>query len=154
MRIGAIDPGTRESALVVWDGAVVREQCILPNAELLALCRTGIWCDLLVVEQVESYGMAVGREVFETVWWAGRFVEAAENRGGKSRMVPRRVVKLHLCQSMRAKDGNIRQALIDRFGPPGSKNHQGPLYGISSHKWAALALAVTVLDETRSQVAA
>lgn len=149
MIIAAIDPGTRESALVVWDGTAVREAHILPNSELVVRLRTADgpflrFANQLVVEQVESYGMAVGRDVFETVWWAGRFCEAWR---GRFEMVPRRTVKLHLCHSMKAKDANIRQALLDRFGPQGTKKAPGLLYGITSHKWAALALAVTVHDQ-------
>lgn len=150
MIVTAIDPGTRESGYVAWDGRCVLDSGILANEALLRHCRLASQ-GLLVVEQVESYGMAVGREVFETVWWAGRFVEAHTNRGGDARMMPRRAVKMHLCQSMRAKDPNIRQALIDRFGVPGTKKAPGLLYGISSHKWAALALAVTTLDTWATQ---
>ena len=66
-------------------------------------------------------------------------------------MIYRKDVKLHLCGSPRAKDSNIRQALIDRFGPGkekaiGLKKTPGPLYGVKSHVWAALAVAVTHLD--------
>jgi hypothetical protein len=43
---------------------------------------------------------------------------------------------------MRAKDANIRQALIDKIGPQGTKAQPGPTYGIKSHSWAALAVAV------------
>jgi hypothetical protein len=42
---------------------------------------------------------------------------------------------------MRAKDANIRQALIDKLGAVGTKKAPGPLYGISGHLWAALAVA-------------
>lgn len=63
----------------------------------------------------------------------------------------RRDIKLHLCNSVRAKDANIRQALIDRYGGKekaiGKKKSPGPLYGIKSHMWAALALAVTYHDQ-------
>ena len=62
--------------------------------------------------------MAVGAEVFETVHWSGRFTEALWPTPVVQ--LPRRAVKLHLCGSARAKDPNIRQALLDRFGarPP------------------------------------
>lgn len=60
--------------------------------------------------------------------------------------LPRRAVKLALCGDSRAKDANIRQALIDRFGGSaaiGRKAAPGPLYGISRDVWSALAIAVT-----------
>ena len=61
-------------------------------------------------------------------------------------MLPRRAVKLALCGDSRARDANIRQALIDRFGGSaavGRKAAPGPLYGISRDVWSALAIAVT-----------
>jgi hypothetical protein len=93
--------------------------------------------------------MAVGCfEVFETVYWSGRFAEAY----GAARVdrVPRLKVKLHLCHDSRAKDGNIRQAILDRFGGKdqaiGRKAAPGPLYGIAGDVWAALALAIAWWD--------
>ena len=64
-------------------------------------------------------------------------------------------VKLHLCKDSRAKDANIRQALLDRFPATGggktpqigTKAQPGPLYGIKSHLWAALGVAVTFADK-------
>jgi hypothetical protein len=43
---------------------------------------------------------------------------------------------------MRAKDPNVRQALLDKIGPVGTKKNPGPLYGVSGHGWSALAVAV------------
>ena len=97
-----------------------------------------------VIEQVTSYGMPVGAEVFETVFWSGRFAE----RFGADQVqrIPRLKVKLHICLDSHAKDANVRQALIDRFGKPGTKASPGVLYGISGDLWAAVALAVTWWD--------
>jgi hypothetical protein len=53
---------------------------------------------------------------------------------------------MHLCNSMRAKDANVRQALIDRFGPVGTKKQPGKLYGVATHYWAALGVAVYSAD--------
>lgn len=134
-----IDPGPRESAVVVWDGSRVVESADYGNAELrrdVLRCRNEIAC-----EWIESFGMAVGREVFETVFAIGTF-----SAGVRMRLIPRRDVKLHLCGSPRAKDANIRQALIDRFGPVGTKKTPGPLFGIAGHRWSALAVAVTAHD--------
>jgi len=54
-----------------------------------------------------------------------------------------------LCGSVRAKDSNIRQALIDRVGPQGKKHSPGPTYGLAKHDWAALAIAIYVSDHLK-----
>jgi hypothetical protein len=65
-------------------------------------------------------------------------------------LMVRRDVKMHICGQMKAKDSNIRAALIDRFGGKeraiGRKASPGPLFGITADRWAALALAITWLD--------
>ena len=91
---------------------------------------------------IASYGMAVGREVFETCVWIGRFKQAFR-APEMVRLVYRKDVKMHICGTPRAKDANIRQALIDILGPQGSKKAPGPTYGVASHAWAALGVAVT-----------
>lgn len=130
--------------MVLWDGRLLAKE-IQNNSDMLLTAKE--WCGppwpTMVIEQMACYGMAVGKEVFDTVFWSGRFAQAY---GGCHLLKPRGEVKMHLCHSMRAKDANIRQALIDRFGPVGTKNNPGVLYGIKSHLWSALALAVTVHD--------
>lgn len=151
----AIDPGTTESAFVVWDGQKIYQRGILPNAQVLALLRADRTFDDgdLCIEMIASYGMAVGKEVFQTVLWIGRFSEAwAQSAQREARLIYRQEVKLHHCHSARAKDGNIRQALIDKYGAPGTKKAPGLTYGISSHLWSAFAIA-TYISETRSQEA-
>lgn len=102
---------------------------------------------VLALEFIASYGMPVGAEVFQTCLWAGRFIQAFP---GQHHIVYRKDVKLNLCGSMRAKDGNVRQAIIDRFGGKekaiGKKKTPGPLYGVSGDMWAALAVGLTYLD--------
>jgi hypothetical protein len=140
----AIDPGTSQSAWLRYDGSRPRGFGITANDVLVRALRTGGLPDVVVIEKIESYGMAVGAEVFDTVLWAGRFAEAAHR--ARVVMLPRRTVKLALCADSRAKDANIRQALIDRFGGSaaiGRKATPGPLYGITRDVWSALAIAVT-----------
>jgi len=151
-----LDPGNVRSALVVLDerGTVFSKRILDNEAmrlELLERLRpfsrsTG---SVLVIEQVASYGMAVGETVFETVYWSGRFHECWCSRVER---IKRLDVKLHLCHDSRAKDSNVRQALIDRFGPGkdkaiGLKKAPGPLYGFKKDLWAALAVAVTWRDQ-------
>jgi hypothetical protein len=145
----AIDPGTTESAVVIWDHLMekIEEQAILPNKTLLdSLPDMTYRSSWMVIEKVASYGMPVGADVFETVFWSGRFAQAAHGLV-KVERITRQEVKMHLCHSMRAKDTNIRQALIDRYGEVGTKKNPGKLYGISKDKWAALAVAVTYGDK-------
>lgn len=143
----AIDPGNTHTAMV-WldDGKPVRNQ-YCPNDVALELVRTTN-AKHVVSEMVACYGMAVGHEVFETCLMIGRIQEAAP-RG--AHLVYRKDVKMHLCGRANAKDANIRQALLDRFGPGrevavGTKKNPGPLYGISGDMWAALAVGVTWWD--------
>ena len=142
-----IDPGPEQSAFVMFDGGSVLDRGILENAELAL---HPLWKQpLIFCEMIASYGMAVGASVFNTCVWIGRFIEYGRQEGGHDlTRVFRKDVKLHLCQSPRAKDANVRQALIDRLGPQGTKKNQGPTYGVRSHEWAALAVAVYGWDMT------
>ena len=148
MKIIAIDPGTTESALIEWNGKGITLMEIMENNELInMLCEIAEWNSdtHMVIEQVKCYGMVIGQSVLDTVFWSGRFCEAWS---GSWCLMPRMDVKMHLCHDSRAKDKNIRQALIDRFEPD-LKPRQRPktvLKGVGTHLWAALALAVTFYD--------
>lgn len=150
MRVLAIDPGTTQSAYVLCtkSGSVILKGT-LPNAEMLEQIDylANHAADVFVVEMIASYGMPVGAEVFETCVWIGRFMQRwSDSAGTEPRTLFRRDVKLHLCGSPRAKDANIRQALLDRFGGKaaiGTKRDPGPLHGIRKDEWAALAVAIT-----------
>ena len=143
----AIDPGNVESAYVlIGKDLTPLEFGKIPNKELLDVIPSlACGADYLALEMVASYGMAVGETVFETVFWAGRFWQAAEDRLERKK-VYRKEVKMNLCHSMRAKDANIRQALIDRFGEVGVKKNPGFFYGFKADIWAAYAVGVTYHD--------
>lgn len=142
MIILALDPGPEKTGWVIYDGKSVLHAGIMPNAVVLAdLPSRNAKDERLVVEMIASYGMPVGREVFETCVWIGRFIQAWP-RPDEVRFVYRKDVKLELCGSTKAKDANIRQALIDRVGAPGTKKAPGPTYGLSGDMWAALGVAV------------
>lgn len=140
MIIHGIDGGSEQSAIVSWNGSQVVFSKIMPNAALLAMLRKSMKATV-AIETIASYGMSVGKEIFETVEWNGRYREAVERNEGRVIRVYRREVKIHYCGTMKAKDANIRQALIDRLGAVGTMKEKGPLYGIASHLWSALAVA-------------
>ena len=157
----AIDPGTTQSGFVRFDGARVLESGVLPNDDMLrkVQCAVGrLEAQVLAIEMIASYGMAVGREVFETCVWIGRF-QQAWNTPEAVRLVYRRTVKLHVCKSAKANDSEIRRGLLDLFPATGggatpqvgTKAKPGPLYGVSSHAWPALGVAVTVLGIERDE---
>jgi len=155
MQILAIDPGPEKSAWLIYDGESIR-QCGIDHNHWVSRTFSKVysWQEFVpVIEDIECFGMPVGRDVFHTVRWTGRF---AESFGG-AEYIGRREVKLHLCNSARAKDANVRQALIDCFPRTGggktpsvgTKSQPGPLYGVKSHLWSALAIAVTWCDRHR-----
>lgn len=145
MTIIAIDPGNVSSAVIVWDGARIVNKLYASNEDVLYQLKQWKNDVPCVIEKIASYGMAVGETVFETVYWSGRFCEAYGSHNVSR--ITRIAIKNHLCHSSKAKDANIRQALIDRIGIVGKKSTPGPLFGVAGDLWAALAVAVTWHDQ-------
>lgn len=151
----ALDPGNKETAFVEYDPQrkLVLQCGILPNGEVLEMLRPCLQAEHvgqpLAIEAIASYGMPVGAEVFDTCIWIGRFYEAWK---GDVHLIKRMEVKMHLCHTTRAKDGNVRQALLDRWGGKeaaiGKKASPGALYRVKSHCWSALAVAVTFAERS------
>lgn len=163
-RVFSIDPGTTESGfvLVEHDGReIVRvlDKGKAANTELLRRLPYLIADCEIVCEMVASYGMAVGREVFETCVWIGRFLQAAAIRPDEQarHLVYRQEEKLALCHSPRANDANIVQALVDRYAygvqnhGKGTKKQPGFFYGFAKDAWQAFAVAVTWLERDREK---
>lgn len=152
--IFAIDPGTEESGFALLDydlrpvsfGKKMNCDIIETMQKSLAEHDWNLWDVDCVIEMVASYGMPVGREVFETCVWIGRFSEAIETLHGSVNRIYRKDEKMTLCGSPKANDATIRQALIDRFGPVGTKNAPGWFYGVHKDAWAAIAVGVTFHD--------
>lgn len=160
MRILAIDPGNEQSAALVYDLDTQTPTwwTKAPNTEILDVIDDQV-VDVMAIEMVASYGMAVGATVFETCVWAGRFIErwvgscctAPAHTEPDPIRIFRREVKAHLCGNQRARDTNIRQAIIDWYGPGreravGLKASPGPLYGMKADCWSALAVALTAAE--------
>jgi hypothetical protein len=96
----------------------------------------------VAIETFESRGMKLGEESLKTVALTGMLVRGFYWNAELVTLVKRREVKSVMCGNQRATDANIRQALIDLIGEPGVKSRPGPTYGIKSHAWPALAVAV------------
>jgi len=130
----AIDPGTEQSAFVLYDTEqkLIIDKRILDNGLLMGYMGD-VDFDVMPIEMIACYGMPVGKAVFETCVWIGRFIENAKK---PYHFIYRKDEKMFLCNSMKAKDGNVRQALIDLLGKEKTK-------GCAKDIWAALAVAVT-----------
>lgn len=148
--IFAIDPGNTESAYVRIEMPRFRilEFGKVKNEELLAIIEHMPMAAFdFAIEMVASYGMPVGKDVFETCVWIGRFIQAATP--AQHHFVYRKDEKLCLCFDSRAKDSNIRQALIDRYAKfdfksgKGTKKKPDTFYGVAKDVWQAIAVAVT-----------
>ena len=150
-KVLCIDPGTTHSGVVIFDGlniSLIDKEW--ENQNLIDWIKNNPYeSKHLAIEGIASYGMAVGATTFETVEWIGRFREAYGFYN--STRIFRKDVKMFLCNSMRAKDANIRQRVLDIFPANGggkipqigTKSKPGYLYGVTSHSISALAVGLT-----------
>jgi hypothetical protein len=182
VRILSIDPGSKESAMITlvageperwqkWNNCILIDFLRMPPLSI----------DHLVIESMVSYGQVVGDDVFETCRWIGRFEEVWLSRGGSVSFLRRAEVKKHVAESASAKDSGVRESLIRRWGGQevaiggavcracnrkkrampgcmkclgtGDATPKGPLHGIASDVWSALAIAVTYHDLHAAPVA-
>ena len=151
MWILAIDPGTTESAYVLYDG-LPREYGKVKN-EVLNEMIAGFDVEEMAIEHVRGYGKRVGNELFDTCEWTGRFIETfiRDNGGPVHRLARKRVAGA--CAS--ALDGTpegygvsativndsiVRTWMVQQFGEPD---------GLTKDMWQALALAVTFAEGQR-----
>ena len=129
--IFAIDPGNIESGYAVIEMPNFRLVNFgkVENGELLQLLETigkGVSDPpyFFVIEKIQNLGMPVGADVFETCYWIGQFQHALKYQ--LLDFVYRKDEKITLCGTMKAKDANIRQELINRYAKFDFKNGKCP----------------------------
>lgn len=162
----AIDPGNEESAFCFIEKATYRpvyfekinnydaKSKILDWIQINASKESGeiFRVSEAAIEMVASYGMAVGKTVFDTCVWVGIFTEMLNQIGIPVSYIYRKDEKMNICGQMKAKDANIRAALIDRFAQfdlkngKGSKSNPDWFFGFKADIWAAYAVGITALD--------
>lgn len=154
-----IDPANEYSAFVVVENdlSAVVDKGKIPNKELQD--KISNWkaenypIDYVAIEGIQSFGMPVGQTTFETCYFIGRLLEQFEGFDIEPTLIYRSEEKMLLCNSMRAKDSNIRQALVDRFAKDtpnkgkGTKKDPGYFYGFKSDIYAALAVACVFYEK-------
>jgi hypothetical protein len=149
VRVFAIDPGYLKSAAVLYDGAHILSHDKTDNDKLLGAIPL-VEADVLVIEEMQLFrsNFGVGKEIFDSAFWSGRFAQAWTPR--RFDRLLRAKVRGHLGVN-KGGDSAVRAALIDRFGPYkdqaiGKRSTPGPLFGVTADRWSALALAVTWHD--------
>lgn len=163
MRILAIDPGTRTSGWVLYDatpirglpfvsapGRVLRSSKATGNDATVDLIRE-LRPDIVACERV-SAGQFSGADYLRTSEVVGAVRQEARREGIRCVLLYRRNVLQRLGVPFGAgADSRVRAQMIERHGEEravacGTKRAPGPLYGVASHAWQALGLAVAVFE--------
>ncbi len=156
MRVLAIDPGPKTSGVVLYDSGGRRVVWTSGASDLLgvrALIRGGVCVltpDVIVCERVQSYGIA-GGSLLRTAEVYGRIAEIAfVGDFAFCGMYRREVLQALDVTGKGSRDARVRARCIEMHGGTraeacGRKAAPGPLYGVSSHAWQALGLALAWL---------
>jgi hypothetical protein len=153
VKILALDPGDTQTgyALIEMPEFKLTEFGKVENRKLLDdISRLAVSADSFAIEMIASYGMPVGKSVFDTCVWIGRFWQRiSEERTTPVDFIYRKDEKISICGSMKAKDANIRQELINRYARhdfktgKGTKANPDTFYGVAADAWQAIAVGVT-----------
>ena len=152
-----VDPGPTESAFALvsedqrGDPRVIRAGKV-GNDSLIEQLRQYSPAHV-AIESIQSYGMAVGRSVFDCCYFIGEVIRACKDAGIPFTLYPRPEYTRRICGVGKVNDAVLRQALLIRFG--GDKRGE-PLYALkgNSDKRSAFAVAVYHLDVSHSLPAA
>lgn len=155
-RIIAIDPGPQTCGLVLYDASrrvVLEAHKAIPTDDALrrvSEAATKGHADVVACERMQSYGIA-GGSLLRTAEVYGRFCERAYFGGLRFVGLYRRDVlrELDLLGARGNRDSAVRSRMIEMHGGTqqvavGRKSDPGPLYGVSSHAWQALGVAVAL----------
>ena len=150
--IFAVDPGTTDSAFTIWNPNIPKIENFgkVDNKILLDIIKdfevdNSLSNVVFAIEELKSYGMALGDSSLKTVFWSGRFYQKIKEYSGSDvYLVPRKTIVCDLCGVAKAKDGNVVSRLKDLFGGKGTKKAPGFFYGVSKDVWQSTALALYI----------
>lgn len=157
MKILGIDPGTFESAymLIETEPFEILSFDKIENDKIWEIL--GLELDIIGIEGIVSYGMPMGNDTIQTIFWVGRmyeFINFLSNPScPKVFIISRQDIKMTICKTVaKVNDSNIRQALIDKYGPQGTKPKPGPTYGIAGDMWSALAVCDHIISNNEENL--
>lgn len=164
--IVGIDPANKYTAFVVCETVTMRplyfgrEENRKALSEILE--RT-LECKahgsvVIGIEGMQSYGQPVGTPTFETCYWIGHLQCHFDLYQIPHQLIFRSEEKMAICKQARAKDSNIRAALVDLFAPyasnhgKGTKDEPSIFYGFKKDIWQAFAVAYTLREKERGNI--
>ena len=149
MIVVGIDPGDTQSAYaIVCQDYSVAEAAKVDNESLTDVLKGASVCNSqVVVEGIQSYGMPVGRNVFDTCYQIGRILQICDDLGLPWTIYNRPEYTKAICGVQKISDSVLRQALLLRFGGDKKGEPLNKLKG-STDKRSAFAIAAYHLDVT------
>lgn len=147
MTVLGVDPGTTESGICLVGGNYdIHESHKMPSLDVVQFIRNAM-PSVVVCESIQAYGMAVGREVFETCYWIGEYRQACRQCGVPFVLYPRPEYARAIAGVQKVTDSVLRQALLLRFG--GDKKGE-PLFKLkgSTDQRSAFAVAAYHIDKS------
>ena len=134
----AFDPGSKQTAYCLFENGRILDKGIELNDLVKSRVITAHNFDLFAIEFI-NYGMNVGREIFETVYWCGRWAEHVDAILKKPvKRIARQKIKTLLTGKPTCNDSIVRAALMQKYG--GTKKGES-LHGVTRDMWSALAVA-------------
>lgn len=152
----AIDPGPSKCGAVLYDADAYTASPFLggcpSTAELLDHLASEAWEPpaLVLVERVQSYGIS-GASLLQTAEVYGHVAGICRVRGVRFGGAYRKEVCDALMVRGGSRDKQVRERVLEHLGTHhglaakavvGRKATPGPAYGIASHAWQALGLAI------------
>lgn len=138
----AIDPSNTVHAWALLDPAPAGLRLYASGRDLAADPQPSGLAMRIVCEMVACYGMAAGAHLFDTCVAIGRL----DARIGPMEFITRTEVKRIVCGQTNARDPNVRQAIIDRFGGPEAIRKGGALWKVAGDTWAAIAVGLAAMS--------
>jgi hypothetical protein len=151
-----IDPGSKESAIIGWNGKKILFHAHANNSNILWEIEMTVPkaddCFMIIELPTLYQSQPMGKDIVQTVLWCGIFHHAFGM--GRSTFVKRPDVVLYFTGRRNENKAAVNLAIRDRIGGKGTKKEPGPLFGITGqHKMDALAIAVMSFDQMHEKPA-
>lgn len=160
MRVLSVDAGNIQSAYIIFctEQKRVVQKGFLENEQFIEEILNSSF-DEVAIEKIVSLGAVIGSSTLDTAYTNGRIYEAIKTKFGIiSNLYSRIDIKMHLCFTTRAKDANVRQALVNKFGDSSTKKNPHNTFNeledkiyFGGHFWSCLAIACYHIEPHHSQ---